>query len=210
MGLSNTTNQATWISLSNGIFKVKAHDGSVSEYISFSGTLSGIGFANKKGYEGREIRQMILTFRDGNDTYKIGIDTTNGYARSIKMKLPNVDITQPFELCPTYKAETKDASCFINQFGSPVKQKWTRDNPGSLPPCDQVTVGAKTVYDFSKQEAWLEQYLMQHIAPVAAKNAAHSSSHDRTSQGDAHAGENQDYNQEDGSGIPNDDPNTPF
>lgn len=211
MGLQRTSSQAQWVGLSNGVFSVK-HGETKEEYAAFSGLLVGIGFVDKKGFEGREYRQMVLTFQSGSEIYKIGLDTRNGYARSIKMKLPNVDLTREFELVPTYKAETKDASCFANQDGIAIKQKWTRDNPGDLPPAESAKLGGKTVWDFSAQEQWLEKYLLDNIGPIAAANLVKPPSGQSSgpSGHDEAGGEESQDNPEDGSGVPADGEDVPF
>lgn len=212
MGLNKNSSAAQWIGLSKGVFTVKNGD-HVDEYASFSGLLVSIGFSDKKKYQSEDLyRQMVLTFQCGSELYKIGLDSKNGYSRSIKMKLPNVDITREFELCPTYKEETKDASCFLNQGGCAIKQRWNRENPGDLPPAESAKLSGKTVWDFSEQEKWLEKYLLDTVGPIAAANlvrpqhnqASGPSGHDET------GGDESQEHSEDGGGLPQQDDSIPF
>lgn len=211
MGLNKTSSAAKWVALSKGVFIVRRGE-EVEEYASFSGLLVGIGFVDKAANPTHQIpasRQMILSFQCGAELYKIGLNSVSGYGRSIKLKLPMLDLTREFELVPSYKADTKDASCFINQFGVTIKQKWTRENPGDLPPAESAKLGGKTVWDFSDQEKWLESYLLDTVGPIAAANLVRP--HDTSShQGEAMVGDNQDENPEDGSGVPADSEDTPF
>lgn len=207
MGLQKNASTAQWIGLSRGQFTIKNGE-TVENYAAFSGLLVGIGFLDKKKYQSEDLfRQMVLTFQCGDQLYKIGLDSRNGYSRSIKMKLPNVDLTREFELVPKYNEEKKEASCFINQGGVGIRQKWTRDNPGDLPSAESAKLGGKTVWSFDVQEKWLEQYLLDHVAPIAAANLVRGGINSSEA---LHHEPSEEHHSEDGSGIPVGDEAVPF
>lgn len=211
MGLNKNSSAAQWIGLSRGVFAVK-NGNTVEEYKSFSGLLVGIGFVDKAANTAKQIpasRQMVLSFQCGSELYKIGINSVSGYGRSIKMKLPMVDLTREFELVPAYKEETKDASCFINQGGIAIKQKWNKDNPGDMPQAIPPKTSSGR-WNFEDQEIWLEKYLLDNVGPIAAANLVKPASDHPSGFAGGDSNESSQDNQEDGSGVPADDESTPF
>lgn len=213
MGLNKNSSAAQWIGLSKGVFAVK-NGGYVEEYKSFTGLLVGIGFVDKAANTAKQIpasRQMVLSFQCGSELYKIGINSVSGYGRSIKMKLPMVDLTREFELVPAYKEETKDASCFINQGGIAIKQKWNKDNPGDMPQAIPPKTSSGR-WNFEDQEIWLEKYLLNNVGPIAAANLVKPASGQSSgpSSHDEASGEESEDHPEDGAGIPADAESVPF
>lgn len=208
MGLKTSTGQAKWINLSRGLFILREQGGVETEYPALEATLIGLGFRDTE-YENKKKREVVCTWRDGNDLYRLSMDSESGYGRQFLLKLMNADLAQPLELTPTFDetAGKKQSGMFVAQHGTQLKQKFNKD---TLPPPKTAVFGGKTHYDFSEQRTFIEDYITKNVIPLLAANASRPQSHDRTSQGDAHIDENQDFNPEDGSGIPDDDTNTPF
>lgn len=170
MGLRKESSGGTWVSLSKGIFSIKRGDGLREEFAAIDGHLVNIEFSDKtlpESLGSKKIRQMTLTFQDGHETFRLGIDSSSGYARQTKAKLANIDdFGQIIELSPTYKPETKAAGMFVNANGSPVKQLWTKDNPlPGMPPPKVTKHKGQDLYDYSEQEKFIENYIIENVVP---------------------------------------------
>lgn len=168
MGLSNERTGGTLVYASKGKFQVKNTGGGYDEFSYLRGSLTGIQFSDKKGHEGKEFRQMLLTFVDGDSSFSLSLDSSNGYSQQIKAKLASIeDFSSPLELNLTYDPESKKAGAFVNQNAQSIRQAWTKDSkPKGMP--DAKCLGkqkGKDVYDFSDQDAWIEDYLMREVAP---------------------------------------------
>ncbi len=169
MGLKKTTSAAKWIGISKGKFTVGKGD-EKQEFPAFEGLLIGISFRDAE-YEGKKRRDVVLTFLD-EEIYKVAINISSGYGKQTLLKLPNVDLSKPFEMAPTHEGTGKQqkTGMFISQQAQPIKQKWTKDNPGPLPQAVQIEVRGETVWDDRAQCKWLEEFTMSTIAPLCAQN----------------------------------------
>ena len=203
MGLKTSTGQAKWIQLTKGTF-ILNENGVKTEYPALEATLVGLGFRDAE-FEGKKTREVVCTWRDGGDIYRLSMNSDGGYGRQFLLKLMNADVSQPLELTPTYEEDgaKKQAGMFVAQMGQQLRQRFNKD---TLPKPKTAEFGGKTHYDFSEQRAFIENYITQNVIPLLSANAARPASHDNTSQGNAHVNENQ----EDGSGVPADDESTPF
>lgn len=169
MALKKTTSAAKWIKLSKGKFMI-GKEPNIEEYPAFEGLLIGIAFRDGE-FEGRKVRQLVLTFLDV-DLYKISMNVSSGYAKQTLAKLPNCDLSKPIELNPTHEGAgtAQRSGMFISQQGNSIKQKWTRDNPGQMPPMEEIIVKGEKQWDDSKQMKWLEEFTMSVIAPKCHEN----------------------------------------
>jgi hypothetical protein len=122
------------------------------------GLITNIGFI-KEEIKGEEIEMLALTIINGTEGCRLKVKFDSGYGRSIAMKLPNVDLTQNVVIEGKYNSDTKQGSVFLSQHGSPVKQKWNRDNPGDLPQLIKTSFKGKDVYDNTDQLTYLRNYL---------------------------------------------------
>lgn len=153
----------TWFYISKGKFITGKGDDK-AEYDVIDGALTKIEFEDAEGFEGKRIRRVVMTLSDGDLTMKLGTDTSQGYGQQILKKLPNADLSKPIEISLSYDAATKKSGAFLRQGGTNLKQFWTKDNPGELPQCETQVFAGKTLYDWSKQEAYLEDYILKNVA----------------------------------------------
>lgn len=173
MGLKKTTSTAKWIGISRGKFTLGKKEDK-QEFPAFEGLLIGITFRDAE-YGGKKWREVVLTFMD-SEIYKIGIKVSSGYGKQTLLKLPNLDLSKPFELSPSHEGtgDQQRTGMFISQAAQAIKQKWTKDNPGPLPPSVAVEVRGKTIWDDTEQCKWLEEFTMSTIAPLCAQNLSRS------------------------------------
>jgi len=172
MGLQKKSSSATWVSLSKGVLSTK-RDGMKEEFEALCGRLIGLEFSDKKlpeTFGSKEIRQLTITVSDGRANYKLGVDSSSGYGRQLKAKLANIlDFSHEIELVPTYVDETKAAGMFVNSGGSPVKQLWRKDLPlEGMPAATCTQFKGKDLWDYSEQEKFIEQYIVEHVVPRIA------------------------------------------
>lgn len=164
MGFGNRSGgNVKWFYISKGKF-ITGKDEEKAEYDTVDGLLSKVEFEDAEGHEGKKIRRMILTLTDGDLVMKVGTDSANGYGQQILKKLPNADLSKPIEISLSYEDDTKKSGAFLRQGSNSLRQFWTRDNPGELPQCETQVFAGKTLYDWSKQQAYLEDYILKHVA----------------------------------------------
>lgn len=167
MGLKKTGSAGTWLSLAEGKFRLKTGDNSYEEYAIVEGRVADIRFVDKE-YQGSKYRAVVVTLTDGMDRYSFSVSMSSGYARQLLYKLATADLTQPVELQPTYSEidGKKVSGMFVTQGGRPCRQKWTKENPGDMPPMKAVEVKGRKIYDDSEQLAFIEKYVATEMLPV--------------------------------------------
>lgn len=174
MGFGNRATNVMWFNASKGKFATgKGED--KHEYDFIEGTVSAIEFSDDS-YDGNDFRKLTLTLLDGDMVMKFGVNASNGYARQILMKLPNCDLSKPVKIQLSYEEETKKAGAFVNQGGTSIKQFWTKENPGNLPQLEKVVFKGKEQWDGAKQSAWLEDFILKHVASKIDSTAKSGSS----------------------------------
>jgi hypothetical protein len=165
MGLKDRSG-AKWLQLTRGRLVLKSKDGTTSEHDSLEGRIIGIDFRDNV-YDGKTTRQIHLIFDDGDDQYQLAIAVGSGYGKQLILKLATADLLQPVEITPTFAEDgpRKNSGMFVSQFGQHLKQLWTRDNPGPLPPLKEVVVKGQTVWDDTEQCEFLEEYVTSQLVP---------------------------------------------
>lgn len=141
-------------------------------------------------YEGNEFDRLSLLLDDNKERIWLQMRLDSGYGRSVAFKLPNCNLKQQVGFQPTYNEETKASSVFVSQGGTNIKQKWSKDNPGELPPLVETTFKGKKVYDNTNQMEFIKDYLLNTIKPQLGNAVI---------DGPAHSFDN---NEDDGSGLP--------
>lgn len=168
MGLKKTGNSGTWLSLTEGKFRLKTGDTTFEDYAILEGRIVDLRFKDNE-WQGTKYRVLVVTMTDGKERYSFSVSLSSGYARQLLYKLANADLTKPVELCPTYSVDAngrKNAGMFVNQCGAPVKQKWTKDNPGELPQMKVVEIKGKKIFDDEAQLAFIEKYVAEVMLPL--------------------------------------------
>jgi hypothetical protein len=133
-------------------------------YDKLSGILTGIEF--REGDYGREIHFCI---EDCPDTYRLQLPFSSKVAKSIIMRLPNCDLSAPLDIHTGWDKEKESTFAWIVQNGSKVLSAYTKENPGGLPPMEQIKVKGKDTWDDSKQLEFLDAMLKKDILPLFGK-----------------------------------------
>ncbi len=170
MGLGNNASGGTWLQIKEGKFQLKTGDNTFTEYNCLSGKITNLYVAEKE-WEGETYKVVNITVADEGGRYNFGVNLGSGLGRATLYKICNANLAEEMEFVPnTERDNPKHQSMFIKQFGVNVKNKWTKDNPGDMPPLETATVGKKTVYDSSAQEEYLIKYLEEHVIPKVKQN----------------------------------------
>ena len=146
------------IVVSNGKGEPKA------SYDGWEGLLTDIRI-EKDSYEGIEYDRLSLLLDDNKERILLQMRLDSGYGRSVAFKLPNCDLKQFIKFQPTYDEATKKSSMFVQQGQVNIKQKWTKENPGELPPIKFVPLKGKNVVDNYDQMEWIKNYLLNEVKP---------------------------------------------
>lgn len=87
----------------------------------------------------------------------------------------NVDWTQPVKFSAWKDKGKENATAFcLSQNETPIKWKFTRDNPNGMPPpVEQKSVGGESKWDWTAQEIWLKERIDEVVVPAIERaNAA--------------------------------------
>lgn len=83
------------------------------------------------------------------------------------MKLAeNIDYTKPVEFRAWKDTRSDSTALFVGQDGKNVPQKYTRDEPGDLPPPIQKASGK---WNYDDQADFLHERMIKHVIPLVAK-----------------------------------------
>lgn len=136
---------------------------------SFNGKLLNI----RHRTEGKYGPSLEFDFRDNEEVYTLQLSASNSYATNILKILPNADLTQEMKLQPDQKIVDGKAksSIFISQNGKTLKHAYTKENPGGMPPMEQITVKGQLVWDDTKRLAFLIDMMERDILPKLPKDA---------------------------------------
>jgi hypothetical protein len=161
MGLANSEH-STFLSIQDGkvVKSIKEHE---MHYDSIEGIITAM--------EVRETdygKQWVVSMVDENESFKVIIPYSGGYANCLLKTIPNINIAMPVKLTPQLKIENdkKKASLFINQGGNPLKWAFTMKEPGACPPLEKVVFQGKERWDDTKQMVFLEALVKQKLAGI--------------------------------------------
>jgi hypothetical protein len=129
-------------------------------YDKLSGRLTAIEF--KESDFGKEIHFVIS---DGPEKYKLQLPFSSGVAKSLIMRLPNCDLSKDIEIHTGLDTKKDKTFSYVSQDGQTVKMKWTKDNPGDLPPMVQIEFKGKLQWDDTAQLKYLDGMLINDILP---------------------------------------------
>jgi hypothetical protein len=171
MGLNNTSNSVTYLSVQNGKIAKRVQEVTAASksrtvessgkvvheelFDSITGTMTAI--ITREGNFGKEL-QITLT---DDRPYVLQLKLSSGPASSFLRALPNVELSKPVTLIPKIeiKGEVKRTSVIIAQGGKGVKWAFTKDFPGDLPAMKQIKVKGKDVWDDSEQLEYFEKMI---------------------------------------------------
>lgn len=128
-------------------------------YESIDGIISS-AVVNSEGDFGS---RLVLDMVDGGEIFVVQISLESNYGRSFMLKCPNIDYTKPVTIRP-YSFEDKDsgkkqAGITVYQAGEwendKVPSKWTKDEPGDMPPWEFTEIGGKKKWNSDKQTQFL-------------------------------------------------------
>lgn len=123
---------------------------------------------------------LNLIMVDGAERYNVQIDVESNYFRAFAMTIVNTDPDRPVKLIPFQKEELgkKKTGLFVTQGDKPAKYKWTKENPGDLPPVEitknkkgevvDVDSEQRNAFLFNELNAWLQTGLGKAKSEVPA------------------------------------------
>lgn len=163
MALKNADHNLKYIRVREGKFFIgKDKDTPFDE---LEGLITGLRYKDEE-YDGSPQRKLIITLKDGDETFQIGLNTDSQNYSTFVSFLKNVDINEKITLHPKLeKGTNKDGkeftknSLLISQDGTFAKGYFVKDNMHGAPQWKQVKVGKKNVTDKSEYLAFLEDFV---------------------------------------------------
>lgn len=153
MGL-NTSENKTFLKIKDGKFFKTTDKECTTPFNSLDGIITGMKFRKSKlPTTGEEIEQLEVTVKSGDEVFQFGISIQSAAFSSFMNFLSNVDISKQVVIVP--KSQTREdgkvsKTVLVGQEGS-FKAKYTKANPGNLPPLKQVTHKGKLEWDNTDQ-----------------------------------------------------------
>jgi hypothetical protein len=159
MGLTSKGGNITYLNLKQGKFARKNANGDIELFDTVDGIITAAEY-KEDSYNGQDFRKLVLSIIDGEDKYILQVREDSGYYRGLTNAIANADISKKVKLTASSKEVNgkPQTTIFVSQNGTALKWKWTKDNPGELPPLDQVKLKGKTVYDNSAQTAFFAKF----------------------------------------------------
>lgn len=174
MGLKQRTSTGSYVRLKDGKFYLP-NDESKTAYDELEGKLVDI-YLKDETYEGQPLRKLYAVMNDGDQNLIVSFRFDSRYATSFLTFLKNVDLKEPFTLCPIVnekkdaRGETvKEASILIKQDGSFAKSYYSKDKPNGLPQMKQIKVNGKLVWDKTEMLDFFENVVENEIKPALPK-----------------------------------------
>ena len=117
---------------------------------------------------------------NGQDKAALETSLNSNLASSIINRLPNLDLTQPFEIVARWNASKERALFFVNQNGEEVKdffQEWDADNKKwilnhKFPAWEKKKINGEDKWDSSKQIAYQQKVIAKYMPEMEAATAA--------------------------------------
>ncbi|MEO6610711.1 MAG: hypothetical protein ABIT05_01215 [Chitinophagaceae bacterium] len=177
MSLGNNSGRFTYVNIKKGQLVVKKEN--EFSYFSFiAGYLKDLEIRDDE-FNGKKYKKLCLMLTDNDEDFQLQMKLDSGYGIAFSMMVPNIDLKQMVKITPTYKeVDNKGkAGMFINQSGKALKWFWTRDNPGHLPPMEQTEFKGETLWDNTKQQTFLIDYLLNTIKPALGHSIVDGPAH---------------------------------
>lgn len=165
MPVGNSSRQFRFANISKGKVIIKEGDVYVP-YGFIEGVLTDIQIVDDE-HKGKKFKKVCFILNDGVDQWNFAMKLNSGYARAICCTIPNANLEQPIRFSPTFEeinGKTK-TGMFINQGAAAIKWKWTKDNPGDLPPLKTVSISGQDHWDNTEQTAFFTNLLLNEIKP---------------------------------------------
>ena len=112
--------------------------------------------------------------KNGDTTVAIESGLSSNLASSIINRLPNLDLSQPFEIVARWNMSKERALFFINQNGEEVKdyfqtwdegtKKWTLNH--KFPAWEKKEINGEEKWDASKQIAYQKKVVARYVAEI--------------------------------------------
>lgn len=130
-------------------------------------------------YDGRPYKGWKLYLDAAGTPCVLDIDFNSRQAGRFMKLAENLDFSKPVEFSAWHDTKNDTTAFNVKQDGVSVPQKYTRDNPGKLPP-PKERMGRKL--DFGDQEDFLYSQMINVVIPrvdaVAGMNGHHEPPHD--------------------------------
>ena len=125
-----------------------------NHYDSFSGNLVSARIESTEKYG--DFVELVM--ESEGDHFNVQFPVRSGYGRSFMYRLPNLEITEEFEITP-YDFENNEGKRIsglnLYQDGNKILSYWNKENPGKLPELEKVEFQGKTRWDDGKRTNYL-------------------------------------------------------
>lgn len=165
-GLGNNSGRLRYLDIKAG--KIAVKDGEKVEFYGYvEGRLTDIAVKDDE-YKGQQYKKLLVNLIDETgEVFQLQMKLDSGYGRAFCCIIPNVDLSKPVRISPTYEEKdgAKKTGMFINQNDKPVKWAFTKDNPGNRPDLEKVKFKGQEMWDNSAQQNFYINLLLTQIKP---------------------------------------------
>jgi hypothetical protein len=131
----------------------------IKKFRSLDGQVTELEWYDRE-IDGRNLLGVKVHMEDGGDKFLLDIAQNSRSFTTFCKIAENIDFTQPVEF---YVQKDKN-DIGASQGGVGIKHRYTKDNPGPCPPAKYNNRTKK--WDFSAQETWLLDNLLDNILPA--------------------------------------------
>lgn len=165
MGLKQNSSNVTYVRFKEGkFFRSQDKEATFGE---IEGEIIGLSLADDE-FEGRTFRKLIIKMTDGEENFILNLNFDSSYCSNLISFLKNADLSKSLSLVGSHK-EGEDGKAqtaiFVKQGGEFMKKFYTKDHPNGLPKMKEVIVNKKKVWDKSEFQEFLENVVLNELAP---------------------------------------------
>lgn len=166
MGLGNNRGSLTFVNLTKGVFTV-GKKGDQKTFTDLTGVVTDLTIDDDT-FNDKTFKVLNIKVADDSGVYNMKIRFESGYARCFCNMIENADLSLPIMFAPKYEepeGQQPKASMFMMQNGKPLKHRYTKANPGNLPPLVKVRFKDNDMWDNSAQMTYYTELLLNRIKP---------------------------------------------
>jgi hypothetical protein len=119
-------------------------------------------------------KSWLFTLSDNEGNYVLKLPYSGSATNSILLRLENLDLSKEVTLIGYYFEKDKKSRIGVSQEGKKIEPKYTKENPGALPPLVPVVFKGKDTLDDTEQMRYLEKMVFSTIVPKLGKTKSGS------------------------------------
>lgn len=163
----------TFVNFKEGKLYVKK-DGVAQFFSDLTGVLTDLNIVDDE-YDNKKFKVLELRVVDGDETFLLKMRLESAYARMFCHQIENCTIGEPIMFCPAMSEENgkKQYKLFLRQDNKAMKHRYTKADPGDLPPLQKVTFKGEEHWDNTAAMTFYTELLIHKVKPSLQQVNSH-------------------------------------